>query len=279
MRIAVAQVHPPTADPLAAVEKLRWLLGGLRAAAAAADLLVLPEAWLQAYHLSAALAHKLAAPLPLAADAGGSPLERVAALAAEFGVAVALGFVERYDCRDCAASPPCAATVYNSLALIDGAGRLVACYRKTHLWGADERAILSPGPAAQCRHRQGSDASPSSRDDAPAPPARAPSPAFAPVRLPAFPDTPIGLLVCFDMEFAEPSRLLALAGAKLVIASTAMCEREAFASRLHPALPGRLSVARNYDDARRGGRRDGALGLVVAAEHLVRGHQPGLPRV
>ena len=220
MRVAVAQVHPPTADPLAAVEKLRWLLGGLRAAAAAADLLVLPEAWLQSYHLPAPLAQRLAAPLPLAADAGGGPLERVAALAAEFGVAVALGFVERLECAGCSsAAPPCGAAFYNSLALIDGAGRLVACYRKTHLWGAAERALFSPGPAPQACRRQ------SSRSDAP-------PPAFAPVRLPAFPDTPIGLLVCYDLEFPEPSRLLTLAGAKLIVASTAMGEREAFASRV-----------------------------------------------
>ena len=50
LRIAVAQVHPPTADVAGALARLRWLLAAVRAAGAA-DLLVLPECWLQAYHL------------------------------------------------------------------------------------------------------------------------------------------------------------------------------------------------------------------------------------
>ena len=219
LRIAVAQVHPPTADVAGALARLRWLLAAVRAAGAA-DLLVLPECWLQAYHLRPELARRLAVPLGGAdEDAGGDDVGAIAvirALAKEFAVAVALGLAERCACG-------CGA-VYNTLALVGADGALVGAYRKTHLWGDAERAAFCPGPSAAAAA-----ASPEARARCRAPPQPA---AFAPLRLPGFPRVPIGLLVCFDLEFPEPARILALAGARLVLASVAMGEREAFASRV-----------------------------------------------
>jgi predicted amidohydrolase len=210
MRVAVAQIHPPTADIAASLAKLRWLFEGLKQSA---DLLVLPECWLTGYHLTSRLARELAVPVLLHEGTDEkNPLDSVAALASEFGMAIIIGFIERgRGCFSDGVEP-----LYNSLALVCKSGKLRGLYRKTHLWGAFERAIYEPGPGVDISGGF-------ERKD---------MPAFVPAVLPEFPEIPIGLLICFDMEFPEPSRLLALAGAKLIVASTAMGEREAFSSRV-----------------------------------------------
>lgn len=76
--------------------------------------------------------------------------------------------------------------VFNSSALVDGDG-VVAVYRKIHLWG-DEPRWFSRGerPAPVVQTRQGA----------------------------------IGLAVCYDLEFPELTRGLALAGAELIAIPT-----------------------------------------------------------
>jgi len=72
--------------------------------------------------------------------------------------------------------------LYNSAAVVDASG-VRAVYRKVHLWDA-ECEIFSPGDAA-----------------------------------PPIVDTafgPLGVLICYDLEFPEISRMLALAGALLL---------------------------------------------------------------
>jgi predicted amidohydrolase len=76
--------------------------------------------------------------------------------------------------------------VYNSAAVVDGSG-LIGVYRKVHLWDR-EKLFFQPGNAA-----------------------------------PAVFDTTagrIGVLVCFDLEFPEMTRVLALAGAELIAIPT-----------------------------------------------------------
>jgi predicted amidohydrolase len=76
--------------------------------------------------------------------------------------------------------------IYNSAAVVDGTG-VIGVYRKTHLWDR-EKLFFEAG-------------------DAP----------------PAVFDTPagrIGVLVCYDMEFPEMTRALALAGAELIAVPT-----------------------------------------------------------
>lgn len=74
--------------------------------------------------------------------------------------------------------------LYNSAALVDGSG-IVSVYRKTHLWDG-EKLIFQPG------------------DQAP------------PVIETPF--GPIGILICYDLEFPELMRSLALRGADLIVA-------------------------------------------------------------
>ena len=103
----------------------------------------------------------------------GPVTDRLAAVAAELGVAVAVGLVE------CAGRD-----LYNAAVLVDGTG-VIGHHRKCHLpWEAVDR-FVRPGD---------------------------------------FPLRPIdtawgrlGLLICYDLRFPEPARVLALAGVEVII--------------------------------------------------------------
>ena len=81
-------------------------------------------------------------------------------------------------------------TLYNTVQLIDPGGASLARYRKTHLWGDLDRSLFAAG------------------DD------------LAP--LVEFDGWRIGLLICYDVEFPETVRRLALEGADLVLVPTAL---------------------------------------------------------
>jgi len=76
--------------------------------------------------------------------------------------------------------------LYNSAAVVDGTG-VLGVYRKTHLWDR-EKLFFQPGGEAP----------------------RVFDTAFG----------RIGVLVCYDLEFPELTRLLALAGAELIVVPT-----------------------------------------------------------
>jgi predicted amidohydrolase len=76
--------------------------------------------------------------------------------------------------------------IYNSAACVDSSGML-AVYRKTHLWDR-EKLFFTPGPD-----------------------------------IPPVVDTPVGrvaVLICYDLEFPELTRGVALAGAELIVVPT-----------------------------------------------------------
>ena len=78
--------------------------------------------------------------------------------------------------------------IYNSAVFVEPAGERVI-YRKCQLYGAYENALFAPGDAATATVD------------------------FGGLRL--------GLLICYDVEFPETGRHLALAGAELVLVPTA----------------------------------------------------------
>lgn len=78
---------------------------------------------------------------------------------------------------------------YNAVQFIDADGQRRSNYRKTHLFGEIDRAQFSPGPQA---------------------------PAVF-----AWRGWQLGLLICYDIEFPEPARGLALQGADAVLVPTA----------------------------------------------------------
>lgn len=79
--------------------------------------------------------------------------------------------------------------IYNSVQLIDAHGESLCNYRKTHLFGELDRTMFSQGPDA-----------------------------FPVVDLEGW---KLGLLICYDLEFPENARRLALAGAELIVVPTA----------------------------------------------------------
>lgn len=79
--------------------------------------------------------------------------------------------------------------VYNSAAYVDGKGRR-AIYRKSHLFGDYERALFRSAPPTTCLFEHGG--------------------------------LKIGMLICYDVEFPENVRRLALAGADMVVVPTAL---------------------------------------------------------
>lgn len=79
--------------------------------------------------------------------------------------------------------------VYNSVQLLDRDGSALLNYRKTHLFGELDRALFSPGD----QH-------------------------FPVVELDGW---QLGVLICYDLEFPENTRRLALTGANLIIVPTA----------------------------------------------------------
>ena len=110
--------------------------------------------------------------------------------ARELGIAIAIPFPERSDTGDSASSDT--VRYFNSVALLSGDGQLAMVYRKAHLFGAHEQGVFTAGDrlgavTTICGWR-------------------------------------VAILVCFDIEFAEPARVCALAGAELLIMPTALAE-------------------------------------------------------
>lgn len=81
--------------------------------------------------------------------------------------------------------------VANAVACIDRDGRLAAVYRKTHLFGDAERAVFTAGDELLVVELAGRRIAP---------------------------------LICFDVEFPEPARTLARAGAELLVTVAANME-------------------------------------------------------
>lgn len=95
-----------------------------QAAAQSADLLLLPELFLGGYLCDNVAARAVAR--------GGRELEEVASIARRYHVAIVLGYCEVEG-----------GEFYNSALVVDAVGRVVANYRKTHLFGEAENGAFS----------------------------------------------------------------------------------------------------------------------------------------
>ena len=161
------QLAPGAADLVA--NKAASVAAIADAAAAGADVIVLPELAISGYDYDDA------------AQAAASAIDPDDDIFLEWsragrGAVVVGGFAERGR----------AGVLYNSAVLLDGTG-IRALYRKTHLWD-DEALYFEPGAA--------------------------PAPVV---------DTAvgrIGVVICYDLEFPEMTRALALRGAELLAVPT-----------------------------------------------------------
>jgi len=110
---------------------------------------------------------------------------------------------------------------FNCVQITDASGTTIARYRKTHLWGDLDRTLFSPG----------NEVSP----------------------IVSINGWKVGMLICYDVEFPENVRALALAGAELILVPTGLMQPwRDVAERLVPvrAYENQLYIAYcNYCDA------------------------------
>jgi len=163
MRVAVLQTASGELEGLRA--------RAVEAAARGARLLITPEAFTSGYNVPGLA--------DLAQPADGPWRREIAAIAREAGIAILYGYPERVG-----------SVVHNAAQLVERDGRVLANYRKSHLYGEVDTRTFVPGNGD-----------------------------FAVVDLD---DVRIGILICYDVEFPEAVRVLALAGADLIAVPTAL---------------------------------------------------------
>jgi predicted amidohydrolase len=178
MRIAVSQNRGVAGNVDEALGLMRRT--AVAAAARGARLAIFAEMFLTGYHIEDAV-------FELAEPADGPSAAAAAEIARETGVALLYGYPERSGDR-----------VFNSAALVNAAGERVAGYRKTHLYGGEEKRLYQPGDSLVVAQIDG---------------------------------LKVGVLICYDVEFPEAVRALALAGAELVAVPTALIRPFDFVAR------------------------------------------------
>jgi predicted amidohydrolase len=157
-----------------------------KAHAAGAHVLLTPEMFLTGYSIGAEAVRALAQ------DRTGAYAQTVARIAQEHRIAIVWGYPELDG----------AGQVFNAAQWTSALGQAVLHYRKTHLYGALDRAQFSAG-AVDTAHN-----------------------ALANLN-----GWQLGLLICYDVEFPENTRRLALAGADGVLVPTANMDRYDFVPR------------------------------------------------
>lgn len=159
-----------------------------QAAEQGVNLLVFPELFLTNYNIGEEVD-------VVAEPANGPSAQRMAIIAKKAGVAVCYGFPER--------ALDGGGGIFNSMSVINRQGNLTATYRKTHLFGDEERRHFVPGDE------------------------------LAIVELDGW---RFGLAICYDVEFPELIRSLALSGAEAVLVPTALMKPyDFFAEQLVPS--------------------------------------------
>lgn len=169
MKIAIYQCEGKptrTQDNLAMLRRT-----ALEAAEQGVQLLICSEMFLTGYNIGDAV-------FELAETADGSSMQKVAKIAREANIALLYGYPERFE-----------EVVYNSALLLDRNGAPLANYRKTHLYGPEERRLFQTGDYFVIAELEG---------------------------------LKIGILICYDLEFPEAVRALALAGAEFITVPTAL---------------------------------------------------------
>jgi len=176
LTLAIYQGNGHTGLPAKNRELLLKLIA--QANQAGAKLLLCPELFITGYNIGHAKTHELAE------TATGPSYQAVRAAAQKYSVAVIYGFPERTEYGE---GKPI--LVYNSINVVDQDGSLQQTYRKTHLFGSEEKAIFKPGD-----------------------------------RLGPLVDLvgwKVGTLICYDVEVPEAVRTLRQQGAELICVPTA----------------------------------------------------------
>ena len=141
------------------------------------QLLSFPELYVTGYTLSSEVAKEVAE------YKDGPSITKACEIAKEYNMALLVPYAEKVDEADGQIR------YYDSIAVIKETGELLNTYRKTHLYGQQERDNWSCGTSDYPVYN-------------------------------IF-DFPVGVLNCYECEFPELQRILALNGAKLIVGPTA----------------------------------------------------------
>ena len=183
IRLAIYQGEGPVGTPEAVQSNIEKLEEVAKEAKKYdAQLISFPELYLTGYALNRDLVKQLAE------EVNGPSVRKVSEIAKDSDMAIIFPYPER-DSRSGEIR------YYDSIAFINSDGSLLHNYRKTHLFGQAEKNNFSSGYTETGNENL-----------------------FSVVKVADF---PVGILNCYEAEFPELSRILALKGAKLIIIPTA----------------------------------------------------------
>ncbi len=177
LRLGIYQVQGACADGATAKNMILLEEAVKQAKKFNVQLLSFPELFVPGYTLSPEDAKKVAE------YKDGPSITRACEIAKEFNMALIVPYAEKVDEADGVTR------YYDAIAIIKETGELLNSYRKTHLYGQQERDNWSCGNSDYPVYN-------------------------------IF-DFPVGVLNCYECEFPELQRILALNGAKLIVGPTA----------------------------------------------------------
>lgn len=180
LKVATVQMTTDDRDTARVVDRVLGMID--EAGAQGADLIVLPEVWTGLGYADAFPFEAIAEPIP------GPTTDKLSALARRHGAMIVGSMYERAaDGRH-----------FNTAPFIDRDGSILGCYRKTHLFDAQNRTDIPPGMMESKKVSAGDE-------------------------LPVY-DThagKIGVFVCSDLRFPEIARVEALKGAQILVCCSA----------------------------------------------------------
>jgi predicted amidohydrolase len=180
LKVATVQMTTDDRDKARVVDKVVRMID--EAGAQGADLIVLPEVWTGLGYADAYPFEAMAEPIP------GPTTDTLTALARRHGAMIVGSMYERAaDGRH-----------FNTAPFINRDGSILGCYRKTHLFDAQNRTDIPPGMMESKKVAAGDE-------------------------LPVY-DTDagkIGVFVCSDLRFPEIARVEALKGAQILVCCSA----------------------------------------------------------
>jgi len=205
VRVAVCQALSVPRDIEANVLKTR--LVAQQAMTEGAQLVLFPELFLTGYDIGADHLRDLA----ITQDQLRSYISPICRL---FNISICTAYPEKVILSPSSTLNNTRYIVYNSATLFNAEGEIVLNYRKTHLWSDYENSVFTPGDNLQFSVTNLSLSSP--------PFSNSPNSNSNSKNKGKKTTIRVGILICYDIEFPEPARLLFLQEVQLLLIPTAL---------------------------------------------------------
>jgi len=231
MKIGIVQAQGKFGDIYQNIQLVEKYL--IEAQGHCSHLVIFPELFMTGYALGKGRMMQLAEKMII-----DNTLDKLTHLAKQYEMGVVIGYPElvvakqHHDENTCGVQEQ-SLLLYNSAVTIDYNGNIVSNYRKTHLYSEYEKDIFTVPtgtsdelfPVFSLSLRNGEQLS-------------------------------MGVLICYDIEFPEPSRILALKGAKLIAVPTAnmdvpaakiLVSARALENHIYVVYSNRMGLEENYN--------------------------------